>query len=84
MNVETIEARACRVIAEQMGMGPEEVTPESSFEKIGCDSLDFVEITMALEEEFEVQIEDEAWEPVWTKDVAAAIELIKSRREVRA
>jgi len=48
------------IIAEQLGVKPEEVTPEASFiDDLGADSLDTVELVMALEEEFGVEIPDE-------------------------
>ncbi|MFH1622288.1 MAG: acyl carrier protein [Candidatus Omnitrophota bacterium] len=48
------------IIAEQLGVKPEEVTPQASFiEDLGADSLDTVELVMALEEEFGVEIPDE-------------------------
>ncbi len=48
------------IIAEQLGVKPEEVTPEASFiDDLGADSLDTVELIMALEEEFGIEIPDE-------------------------
>lgn len=48
------------IIAEQLGVKAEEVTPESSFvDDLGADSLDTVELIMALEEEFNIEIPDE-------------------------
>ena len=48
------------IIAEQLGVKPEEVTTEASFvDDLGADSLDTVELIMALEEEFEIDIPDE-------------------------
>jgi acyl carrier protein len=48
------------IIAEQLGVKPEEVTPEASFiDDLGADSLDTVELVMALEEEFGIEIPDE-------------------------
>ena len=48
------------IIAEQLGVKPEEVTPEASFiDDLGADSLDTVELVMALEEEFSIEIPDE-------------------------
>lgn len=52
--------RVKSIIAEQLGVKPEEVTPEASFvEDLGADSLDTVELVMALEEEFCIEIPDE-------------------------
>ena len=48
------------IIAEQLGVKPEEVTPEASFvDDLGADSLDTVELVMALEEEFGIEIPDD-------------------------
>jgi len=48
------------IIAEQLGVKPEEVTPDASFiDDLGADSLDTVELVMALEEEFGIEIPDE-------------------------
>ena len=49
----TVEERVKKIIAEQLGVEEDEVTPEASFvEDLGADSLDTVELVMALEEEF--------------------------------
>jgi len=57
----TIEARVKKVIVEQLSVKEEEVKPESSFiDDLGADSLDTVELVMALEEEFHVEIPDQA------------------------
>ncbi len=56
----TIEARVKKIIVEQLGVKPEQVTPEAKFiEDLGADSLDTVELVMALEEEFGNEIPDE-------------------------
>jgi acyl carrier protein len=55
------------IIAEQLGVKPEEVTPEASFvDDLGADSLDTVELVMALEEEFGIEIPDEDAEKIAT------------------
>lgn len=60
------------IIAEQLGVKPEEVTPQASFiEDLGADSLDTVELVMALEEEFGVEIPDEDAEKMTTVGDAA-------------
>lgn len=65
------------IIVDQLGVEEEEVTPESSFiEDLGADSLDIVELIMALEEEFEIEVPDEDAEKLMT--VTDAIEYIKS------
>jgi acyl carrier protein len=56
----TIEARVKKVIVEQLGIKEEAVTNDTSFvDDLGADSLDSVELVMALEEEFETEIPDE-------------------------
>ena len=66
-----------KIIVEQLGVEAEEVTPEAKFiEDLGADSLDTVELIMALEEEFGVEIPDEDAEKIVT--VKDAIEYIKS------
>lgn len=60
-----IEERVKKIVAEQLGVKLEEVTNESSFvEDLGADSLDTVELVMALEEEFETEIPDEEAEKI--------------------
>ena len=56
-----VEERVKKLIAEQLGVNDNEVTAEASFvEDLGADSLDTVELVLAIEEEFEVAISDEA------------------------
>lgn len=71
-----ISERVKSIIVEQLGVGPEEVTPEASFiEDLGADSLDIVELIMALEEEYDIEIPDEDAEKIQTvKDVISYIE----------
>lgn len=60
-----IEERVKKIVAEQLGVKLEEVSNESSFvEDLGADSLDTVELVMALEEEFETEIPDEEAEKI--------------------
>lgn len=55
-----IEEQVQRIIVEQLGVKPEEVVPEADFvEDLGADSLDTVELVMAFEEEFGLEISDE-------------------------
>ncbi|KUK34848.1 MAG: Acyl carrier protein [Caldanaerobacter subterraneus] len=55
------------IVAEQLGIDPEEITMESSFiDDLGADSLDIVELIMALEEEFDIEIPDEDAEKIKT------------------
>lgn len=66
------------IIAEQLGVKPEEVTPQASFiEDLGADSLDTVELVMALEEEFEIEIPDEDAEKMAT--VGDAVKYIEEK-----
>ena len=56
----SIEGRIKEIIVEQLGVKPEQITPEAKFiEDLGADSLDTVELVMALEEEFGNEIPDE-------------------------
>ena len=69
----TIEERVKKIIGEQLGVKQEEVTNNASFvEDLGADSLDTVELVMALEEEFDTEIPDEEAEKITT--VQAAID----------
>lgn len=68
------------IVAEQLGVEPEEVTLESSFiEDLGADSLDIVELVMALEEEFDIEIPDEDAEKIST--VNDVVEYIKAHTD---
>ncbi len=63
----TIEERVKKIIVEQLGVKEEQVTNEASFvDDLGADSLDTVELVMALEEEFECEIPDEDAEKITT------------------
>ena len=62
-----VQEKVKSIIAEQLGVKPEEVTPEASFvEDLGADSLDTVELVMALEEGFGIEIPDEDAEKIAT------------------
>ena len=76
MGSEEIAERIKGIIVEQLGVGAEEVTPEASFiEDLGADSLDIVELIMALEEEYDIEIPDEDAEKIQTvKDVISYVE----------
>ena len=75
----SIETRVKAIVAEQLGVKEEEVTNDSSFVvDLGADSLDTVELVMALEEEFETEIPDEDAEKITT--VQQAIDYINERR----
>src|SRR3989344_608404 len=73
-----VEEKIKAIIAEQLGVKPEEVTPGASFiDDLGADSLDTVELIMALEEEFNVEIPDEDAEKM--KTVGDAIRYIEGK-----
>ncbi len=67
----SIEDRVKKIVAEQLGVKEEEVRNEASFvDDLGADSLDTVELVMALEEEFETEIPDEEAEKITTVQLA--------------
>lgn len=73
-----VNDKITEIIVEQLGVKPEEVTPEASFvDDLGADSLDTVELVMALEEEFGVEIPDEDAEKITT--VGDAIKYIEEK-----
>ena len=66
-----IEDRVKKIVAEQLGVKEDEVSNESSFvDDLGADSLDTVELVMALEEEFDTEIPDEEAEQIATVQLA--------------
>lgn len=74
----SIEDKVKSIVAEQLGVKEEEVTNEASFvDDLGADSLDTVELVMALEEEFETEIPDEDAEKITT--VQQAIDYVTNR-----
>ena len=74
-----IEERVKKIIVEQLGV-KEEVKPEASFvDDLGADSLDTVELVMALEEEFDTEIPDEEAEKITT--VQSAIDYINANKD---
>ncbi len=73
----SIEERVHKIVVEQLGVKEDEVKNESSFvDDLGADSLDTVELVMALEEEFECEIADEAAEKITT--VQQAVDYIQT------
>ncbi len=73
-----VEDRVKKIIAEQLGVEEEEVVPEASFvQDLGADSLDTVELVMALEEEFDIEIPDDEAEKM--QKVSQAIDYIKEK-----
>ena len=76
----TIEDQVRGIIAEQLGAKADEIKDDASFvDDLGADSLDTVELVMALEEEFETEIPDEDAEKITT--VQEAIDYVKARKE---
>ena len=74
----SVQDKVKSIIAEQLGVKPEEVTPEAAFvEDLGADSLDTVELVMALEEGFAIEIPDEDAEKITT--VGDAIKYIEEK-----
>jgi acyl carrier protein len=72
-----VAERVKEIVVDQLGVSPEQVSPESKFvEDLGADSLDTVELVMALEEEFGAEIPDEEAEKLQT--VGDAIKFIES------
>ena len=71
------QERVQRIVCEQLGVSEEEVTTTASFiDDLGADSLDTVELVMAFEEEFEIEIPDEEAEGIQT--VKNAVDYINS------
>ena len=79
MTATNIEAKVKSIIADQLGVSEDEIKMESSFiEDLGADSLDIVELVMAMEEEFEIEIPDEEAENI--KTVGDAIKYINQHK----
>src|SRR6476659_2613761 len=83
MAEKSIEEKVKDIIVEQLGVNPEQVTPQASFiEDLGADSLDIVELVMAFEEEFGVEVPDEDAEKLQTVgDVIKYIEEKSSKQQ---
>ena len=78
MAEKSIEEKVKEIIVDQLSVNPEQVTPQASFiEDLGADSLDIVELVMAFEEEFEVEVPDEEAEKLQT--VQQVIDYIKDK-----
>jgi acyl carrier protein len=79
--MDTIEQRVKKIVAEQLGVNEADIKNESSFvNDLGADSLDTVELVMALEEEFETEIPDEEAEKITT--VQLAIDYVNAHQKV--
>jgi len=73
-----LDERVTEIIMEQLGVSREEVRPEASFiDDLGADSLDIVELVMAMEEEFDIEIPDEEAEKIQT--IADATSYLKAQ-----
>jgi acyl carrier protein len=76
----TVEARVKKIVVEQLGVKEDEITNDASFvDDLGADSLDTVELVMALEEEFETEIPDEEAEKITT--IQQAVDYINSHMQ---
>ena len=74
----SVDDKVKDIISEQLGVKKEEIKPESSFiDVLGADSLDTVEVVMALEEEFSIEIPDEDAEKITT--VGEAVKYINNK-----
>jgi acyl carrier protein len=73
-----LEERVTEIIVEQLGVAREDLAPEASFiDDLGADSLDIVELVMAMEEEFDVEIPDDDAEKIQT--IGDAVAYLKDR-----
>ncbi len=80
MSKSTVEERVKKIVAEQLGVAEAEIKTESSFvDDLGADSLDTVELVMALEDEFEMEIPDGEAEKIAT--VQQAIDYAKAHEK---
>ena len=78
MSQDDIFARVKKIVADQLEVDPTEVKPEANFANdLGADSLDTVELVMALEEEFDIEIPDEDAEAITT--VQASVDFISEK-----
>ena len=79
MMAATVEDRVKNIVVQQLGVKPEEVQNTASFvDDLGADSLDTVELVMALEEEFDLEIQDEEAEKITT--IQLAIDFVTNKK----
>lgn len=72
-----LDQRLVELVAEQLGISPEEAVPEAAFiDDLGADSLDIVELVMSFEEEFDIEIPDEDAEKIQT--IGNAVDYLKA------
>ncbi len=75
----SVEQKVKDIVVDQLGISAEEVKPEAKFvEDLGADSLDLTELIMAMEEEFDIEIDDEKAQELLT--VKSAIDFIKANQ----
>lgn len=80
MSTHNVDERVIKIVVEQLGVKPDDIKREQSFvDDLGADSLDTVELVMALEEEFDIEIPDETAEKITT--IQNAIDHITSHLE---
>ena len=80
MSEKSIEEKVKEIIVEQLSVNPEQVTPDAKFiEDLGADSLDVVELVMAFEEQFSVEVPDEDAEKLTS--VSDVIKYIEEKQE---
>ena len=79
--MENIEERVKKIIAEQLGVNEADIKNESAFvDDLGADSLDTVELVMALEDEFEIEIPDEEAEKITHRAAGDRLRQSRTRR----
>ncbi len=80
MTTENVESKVREIIAEQLGIGDDEISPDAHFSSdLGADTLDLIELMMALEEEFDIEIGDEDAENLM--DLRSVVDFIGPRAQ---
>ncbi|MBM66437.1 MAG: acyl carrier protein [Myxococcales bacterium] len=72
----SLDAKVTEIIAENLGVPAESVTPDKSFEELGADSLAVVELVMAFEDEFDIELDD--GDAASLKTVQQTIDFVKN------